>query len=223
MTNDDRWNAVDDFFAERLSVRDDALDAALSANAAAGLPPIDVSPLQGRLLQMMARMQGARRILEIGALGGYSTICMARALPEGGGLITLELDPRHASVARGNLERAGVSDRVEIRTGEARDSLAAMIEEQVEPFDFVFIDADKANIPHYLKQSLRLARPGATIIVDNVVRGGAVTDAASRDASVRGVRQAFEWIAAEPRLEATAIQTVGVKGWDGLLIAQVLA
>ena len=213
------WEGVDAWLAARLLPTDPALDAALTANAAAGLPSIDVSPLQGRLLQLLARMTGARRILEIGALGGYSTIWLARALPSDGRLVTLEREPAHAAVAGANLARAGLSDRVEIRVGSALDLLPGVTE--LAPFDFVFIDADKGNNAEYLDWALRLARSGTAIVCDNVIRGGRVSDAASEARDVVGTRRMFDRLAAEPRLAATAIQTVGAKGWDGFALAVV--
>ena len=211
------WAAVDAYLVERLVGDDTVLADALAANAAAGLPEIDVSPNQGKLLHLLARMVGARRILEIGTLGGYSTIWLARALPPDGRLITLEASPLHASVAQANIDRAGLADRVEVRVGPALASLP-----DVEgPFDFVFIDADKPSNPDYLDWALRLARPGAVIVCDNVVRDGRIADAASAAADITGTRRMFDRIAAEPRLTATAIQTVGSKGWDGFAIALV--
>lgn len=207
--------AVDDYIAERL-IRDDP-DWVLQANAEAGLPAIDVSAAQGRLLALLVRMTAARRVLEIGTLGGYSTIWMARALPLGGELVTLEAAAGHAKVAQANLARAGVADRVSVMVGPAADTLPLLSG----PFDFVFIDADKPGNPTYLEQALRLSRPGAVIVLDNVVRKGGVIDAASRDPAVLGSRAAFDWIAAEPRLSATAIQTAGSKGWDGFAIMVV--
>lgn len=211
------WTAVDDYIAGHLLGEDPMLAGALAANAAAGLPDIDVSPPQGRMLQLMARMMGARRILEIGTLGGYSTICLARALPEDGRLVTLEIDPHRAAVARANLGRAGVAEKVELIVGPAIDSLATL----EGPFDFVFIDADKKSNSVYLRESIRLSRPGTAILVDNVVREGAVLDAGSEDELVIGTRALFEAVAAEPRLTATALQTVGMKKWDGFLLALV--
>ncbi len=216
----DRWNAVEAYINARL-VADDVLDGVLAANAAGGLPAIDVSPSPGKLLHLIARMMGARRVLEIGTLGGYSTIWLARALPQDGTVVTLEAEPAHAEVARANFARARVADRIDLRLGAALDSLAALAAEGAEPFDLVFIDADKPNNPHYLAWALRLARPGTVIIGDNVVREGEVLDAASRDPSVEGVRRFFDMLSAEPRLSATAIQTVGSKGWDGLSFAIV--
>ncbi|HEX6532980.1 MAG TPA: O-methyltransferase [Gemmatimonadaceae bacterium] len=217
----DVWTAVDDYFGSLLLPPDEALDKALEAAAAAGLPSIQVTPSEGKMLHLLARMRGARRILEIGTLGGYSTIWLARALPPGGRLITLEIDPRHAEVARANLERAGVSGSVELRLGRALDTLPGIAAEGVSPFDFVFIDADKPSIPEYFEWSLRLTRPGSVIVVDNVVRGGAVADAASTDENVRGVRRFAEKLAAEPRVSATVVQTVGGKGYDGFALALV--
>lgn len=216
-----RWTAVDAYFSAALVPEDEALTAALKDSDAAGLPQINVTPNQGKLLHLLARVRGARRILEIGTLGGYSTIWLARALPAGGRLVTLEYSPKHAEVARGNLERAGLGEVVEVRVGPAAGSLARLAEEGTEPFDFVFIDADKINNPVYLEWSLRLTRPGSVIVCDNVVRGGAVADPGSDDPSVRGTRRFIELAAAEPRLDATAVQTVGTKGWDGFALALV--
>jgi predicted O-methyltransferase YrrM len=215
------WDAVDTYFAQALLPADPELDASLAANAAAGLPPIDVSPLQGQLLNLIVRMSGARPILEIGTLGAYSTICMARALPDGGRAVTLEVDPRHAAAARANIERAGLADRIEVRLGPASESLARLAAAGEGPFDLVFIDADKPSNPIYLDWALKLTRPGSVIICDNVVRGGAVADPASADPNVKGVRGFMDMVAADPRLTATAIQTVGAKGWDGFAIAIV--
>ena len=215
------WKAVDDYIAGQLLAPDPGLDAALAANEAGGLPAIDVAPVQGKLLHLLARMRGARRILEVGMLGGYSTIWLARALPDDGSLVTLEIDPHYAAVARANLERAGVADRCEIRVGAAIDTLEAMIAAGEGPFDFVFIDADKPGNPAYLRAALAMARQGTAIVVDNVVREGGVLDAGSDDPRIQGSRALFEAVAAEPRLSATAIQTVGVKNWDGFLLALV--
>lgn len=213
------WAKVDGYLEERLLGDDPVLAATLAANAAAGLPAIDVSPLQGRLLEILARMVGAARILEIGTLGGYSTIWLARALPPGGRLVTLEAEPRHAEVARGNLARAGLAATVEVHVGPALASLPGL--EGGPPFDLVFIDADKGNNPAYLDWALRLTRPGSVILCDNVVRGGRVADPAQAARDVTGTRQFFDMLAAEPRLTATAVQTVGAKGWDGFAIAVV--
>ncbi|NYT39919.1 O-methyltransferase [Sphingomonas sp. R-74633] len=215
------WAAVDGYIVDHLLDEDSALDAALEANAANGLPAIDVSAAQGKMLQLFARMAGARRILEVGTLGGYSTIWLAGALPEDGKLVTLELEPHHAEVARANLAQAGLADRCEVRTGPAVDNLAAMIGAGEAPFDLVFVDADKPSNVAYLQAAMRLTRPGSVLVFDNVVRSGAVTDAASADPSVRGTRALFDAIAADPRIDATAIQTVGDKGWDGFLLAIV--
>src|ERR1039458_825026 len=217
-----KWSAVDGYITERLVAPDPALDAALKANAAAGLPSIDVAPNQGKLLHVLALTKGARRILEIGTLGGYSTIWLARALPAGGRLVTLELDPKHAEVARANLDRAGLSERVEIRVGPATESLAQLQAEGTEPFDLIFIDADKPNNPAYLRWALKLARRGSLIVIDNVVREGGILDPASADPNVQGTRALFELLAAEPRLSSTAIQTVGSKKYDGFAMAVVI-
>ncbi|MER9445854.1 O-methyltransferase [Mesorhizobium sp. M0340] len=215
------WASVDDYIVEALFDADPALDVVLAANHDHGLPAIDVSPAQGKLLSLLARMQGAKKVLEIGTLGGYSTIWMARALPVDGKVVTLELDPHHASVARSNFERAGVSDRVELRVGPALQSLAALAAENAGPFDFIFIDADKPNNPHYLSWAMRLSRPGTVIVCDNVIRDGAVVNEDGRDANVEGARAAFSFIGGDKRLEGTAIQTVGAKGYDGFAIAIV--
>jgi len=216
-----RWRAVDAYFNETIVGRDSVLEAALKANAAAGLPPIDVSPAQGKLLTLIARMAGTRKALEIGTLGGYSTICIARALPREGRLLSIEYNDKHAQVARANIARAGLADRVEVRAGAALNILPKIEAEGLGPFDFVFIDADKSNNANYLSWAMRLSRPGTAIVVDNVVRDGRIADAASRDPDVIGTRRMFEMIAREPRLQATAIQTVGDKGWDGFALAIV--
>ena len=208
---------MDGYLAGLLVGRDAALDAALAANAAAGLPAIDVSALQGKLLHLLARLAGARRILEIGTLGGYSTIWLARALPEDGQLVTLESERRHADVARANIDRAGLAGRVELILGPALDTLPTLSG----PFDLVFIDADKRSNADYLAWALRLSRPGTVVVCDNVVRDGAIADPDAHDPGVEGMRRLFEMLAAEPRLSATAVQTVGAKGWDGLAIAIV--
>jgi len=220
--NQERWTAVEHYVSELLAPHDAALDEALEASVAAGLPAIQVGPNQGKLLQLLARTVGARQILEIGTLGGYSTIWMGRALPADGRLITLEFEPKHADVARANIARAGLSDRVEIRLGRALDTLPKLAEERRGPFDLVFVDADKANIPDYFEWSIKLARRGSLIIVDNVVRDGEVIDAASTDASVQGVRRLNDKLAADPRVSATVMQTVGGKGYDGMAIALVV-
>ncbi|MFL5620871.1 MAG: O-methyltransferase [Gemmatimonadaceae bacterium] len=214
------WADVDDFFTEHLLPADDVLRATLETNVAEGLPPIAVTPPQGKLLHLLARACGARRILEIGTLGAYSTIWLARALPPGGHLITLEIDLHHAEVARRNLARAKVSDRVEVRIGRAADLLDAM-QGFVDPFDFVFIDADKASSEVYFKAVLTLSHPGTVIIVDNVVRSGRVADVSSDDEDIRGIRGMTEWLKTQPNISATAIQTVGGKSYDGFLMAIV--
>ncbi|MGB3320255.1 MAG: O-methyltransferase [Sphingopyxis granuli] len=215
----DSWRAVDAYIAGKLLGDDDALAAALANNEANGLPPIDVSAAQGKMLFLLAQIAGARRILEIGTLGGYSTIWLARALPEGGELVTLEIEEVHARVARANLDRAGVSDRVDIRVGPASDSLAAMT--GAAPFDFVFIDADKQGNAHYVAEAIRLGRSGTTIVVDNVVREGGVLDPDSGDPRIDGTRALFDMLNADARIDATAVQTVGVKKWDGFVLARV--
>jgi predicted O-methyltransferase YrrM len=215
------WTAVDDYVTGLLVPADAALDAALAASEAAGLPAIQVSPAQGKLLYLLARIHGARSILEIGTLGGYSTIWLARALPPGGSVITLEAEPLHADVARANVARAGLAELVEVRLGQALETLPTLVGDRRGPFDLIFIDADKPNIPAYFDWALRLSRRGTVIIVDNVVRDGALADAASDDPSVLGVRRLMAQLAAEPRVSATVIQTVGTKGYDGFAIALV--
>jgi predicted O-methyltransferase YrrM len=219
----EQWSAVDRYLTDLLVPADPALAAALEASAAAGLPSINVTPNLGKLLQLLAQAHGARTILEIGTLGGYSTIWLARALPADGRLVTLESDPKHAEIARGNIARAGLADIVELRLGPAQETLPQLLAEGRGPFDLVFIDADKQNYPAYLGWSLKLTRRGSLIIADNVVRKGAVADAASTDPLVQGVRRFLELLAAEPRVSATAVQTVGNKGYDGLAVAQVTA
>jgi predicted O-methyltransferase YrrM len=217
------WNAVDQYINDQLVSTDPALSAALQQSAAAGLPQINVSPSQGKLLQLLAQVQGARSILEIGTLGGYSTIWLARALPRDGRLISLEAEPKHVEVARANIKRAGLADNVEIRCGRALDTLPQLVAENRGPFDLVFIDADKPGYPDYLEWALKLSRRGSLIIADNVVRDGAVADSASRDPGVRGVRRFIEMLAAEPRVSASVIQTVGSKGYDGFAMALVIS
>ncbi len=214
------WLEVDRFLCDHLALQDPALEKALEDSAAAGLPDIQVTPNQGRMLELLARLKGARRILEIGTLGGYSAIWLARALPEGGRLGTIEANRRHAEVARRNLERAGLAEVVEVREGFASQVLPE-IEEEGEHFDVVFIDADKRSTPLYFEWALRLTETGSLIIVDNVVRGGAVKDALSAQEDVQGVRRFFEILAREPRVRATALQTVGAKGYDGFAIVLV--
>ncbi|MBX6355178.1 MAG: O-methyltransferase [Micromonosporaceae bacterium] len=215
--NQDVWSAVDEYIVDQLVPADAALDAALRATAEAGMPDIAVAPTHGKLLHLVARLRGARSILEIGTLAGYSTIWLARALPPDGRLVTLEANPRHAEVARANLDRAGLAGVVELRLGPALETLPGL----TGPFDLVFIDADKINNASYLHWALRLTRPGSAIVVDNVVRGGNVLDPGSDDPNVQGTRRLYEAVAAEPRLTATAVQTVGVKGYDGFLLALV--
>ncbi|KAF0224096.1 MAG: hypothetical protein FD176_1494 [Rhodospirillaceae bacterium] len=210
------WTAVDEYFAQALMPADPVLDAALVASREAGLPAINVAPNQGKLLHLMARMMGARNILEIGTLAAYSTLWLARALPADGRLVTLEADPAHAAVARANIARAGLDGVVDLRVGKALDTLPTL----TGPFDFVFIDADKPNNPHYFEWALKLARPGAVIIVDNVVRDGKVLDAQAEE-KVQGVRRLAERLAGDSRVSATALQTVGGKGWDGFILAVV--
>lgn len=218
----DQWTAVDDYFTELLVNPNPTLDLVQEACTAAGLPAISVSPPQGKLLNLLARIRGARAILEIGTLGGYSTIWLARGLVPGGRLITLESDPKHAEVARANIARAGLAETVQVRCGLAIDSLRQIAKENGGPFDLIFIDADKPSIPEYFSWALRLSRRGSVIVVDNVVRDGEVIDAASTDASVQGVRRFTEMVAGESRVSATAIQTVGIKGYDGFAIALVI-
>ena len=219
----DKWAAVDSYINGLLVPTDPVLEATLLAGVAAGLPAISVSPSQGKLLQLLARMQQAQTILEIGTLGGYSTIWLARGLRPGGRLITLELDPKHAEVARANFARAGLSGVIELRLGSALDTLPQLVAEGCGPFDLIFIDADKPGYADYFSWALKLSRPGSVIIADNVVRNGAVIDAASTDPLVQGVRGFNERVAAEPRVSATEIQTVGSKGYDGFAIMLVTA
>lgn len=215
------WIAVEDYIAGHVIAPDPALEAARDANASSGLPAIDVTAAEGKFLYLLARLAGARRILEIGTLGGYSTIWLARALPAGGRLVTLELEPKHAEVARANLERTGVAHRVEIRVGRALDLLGELDRQADEPFDFFFIDADKSNGPRYLSWAVDHARVGSVIVVDNVVRDGYIVDAGNADPDIKGTRRLFEMLAAEPRLASTALQTVGSKGYDGFALALV--
>lgn len=213
------WRRVDAYLTETLVGHDPGLEHAVADQRAAGLPPIEVAPVNGKFLHLIARISGARRVLEIGTLGAYSTIWMARGIPSDGQVITIEAEPRIAEIARANLERAGVAEKVEVRLGRAADVLPTL--EGAEPFDLVFIDADKPSNPDYLAWALRLARPGTVIVCDNVVREGRVADAASTDPAILGTRRMFEDLAAEARLTATALQTVGSKGWDGFAIAIV--
>ena len=219
--NPAQWTEVDQYLVSQTVPEDDALTAALAASHAAGLPAINVAPNQGKLLYLLAKLRGAQRILEIGTLGGYSTLWLARALPATGQIVTLELDPKHAAVARSNFANAGLARQIDLRVGPAKDSLAQLIAEEAVPFEFIFIDADKAGIPGYFTQALSLSRPGTLIVVDNVVRNGAVADAKSTDAAVQGVRKFFELVARDLRVEATAVQTVGSKGYDGFALLTV--
>jgi predicted O-methyltransferase YrrM len=215
------WAAVHDYVSDRLSPHDEALERAIAGAVEAGLPAIQVSPPQGKLLALLARSIGARTVLEFGTLGGYSTIWIGRALPGDGRVITLEFDPSYADVARANIERAGLADRVEVRVGAALETLPLLEAEGVGPFDLVFIDADKVNTPAYFSWSLERTRPGGLIVADNVVRGGALVDESDTDPAIEAQRRFHEMLAAEPRVEATTIQTVGGKGYDGFSIALV--
>jgi predicted O-methyltransferase YrrM len=217
----ERWTAVDRYVTDLLVRPDPALDAALAASAAAGLPAHEVSPAQGRLLELLVRMRGARSVLEIGALGGYSAIWLARGLGPGGRVVTLEADPRYAEVARANVARAGHARTVEVRVGHALETLPALAAEGRGPFDLVFIDADKERNPEYLGWALELTAPGSAIVADNVVRDGALADARSADPRIAGLRRFHELLAAEARVSATTIQTVGAKGYDGFTLALV--
>ncbi|MEU2059056.1 O-methyltransferase [Streptomyces sp. NPDC013455] len=222
MSGSQLWDDVDDYFISHLSPDDEALRAALRDSETAGLPPIAVTAAQGKFLQLLAQVQGARHILEIGTLGGYSTIWLARALPEDGRLISLEYSAKHADVATRNIARAGLERIAEVRVGPALESLPKLADENPAPFDLVFIDADKANNEHYVEWALRLTRAGSLIVVDNVVRGGRVIDAGSAEPDVVGTRAAIELIAGHPRLSGTVLQTVGGKGYDGFALARVL-
>lgn len=217
----DQWSAVDNYFYRMLNQPDAALENVLQVNREQGFPSHDVSENQGVFLRLLAEMQGARRILEVGTLGGYSTICLARALPTDGRLFSFEIDPKRVAIARKNVELAGLTDRVEIIEGPAADSLDKFALTNPEPFDFVFIDADKKNNSTYFRWALRFSRPGTVIIVDNVVRAGAILSESTENPCVLGVRRLNELIASEPRVEATALQTVGTKGWDGFIMARV--
>jgi predicted O-methyltransferase YrrM len=219
----EQWISVDRFITDHLVPHDRDLEAALESSAAAGLPNIQVSANQGKLLYLLARVQGAREILEVGTLGGYSAIWLARALPPGGRLVTLESSAHHAQVARANIARAGLTDRVDIRVGRALETLPQLAAEKAGPFDLIFLDADKENNPHYFTWALKLSRKGSVIIADNVVRDGAILDDRTADPGLRGTRQLYETIGREPRVSATAIQTVGNKGYDGFAVALVTA
>jgi len=217
------WSNVDDWFSDTLLVADPALASTLAASAAAGLPAIHVAPNQGKLLHLFARMIGAKRVLEVGTLGGYSTIWLAQAVPADGHVVTLEADPKHASIARANFAAAGLAKRIELLEGPALETLPKLAASDPKLFDLVFIDADKPSNPEYFAWALELTHRGSVIIVDNVVRDGAVIDATSTDPSVQGVRRLMARVAAEPRVSATALQTVGAKGYDGFLLATVIA
>jgi predicted O-methyltransferase YrrM len=215
------WSAVDDYIADKLIGADDALEAALELSESAGLPPINVSPPQGKLLMMLAQVHGARSVLEIGTLGGYSTIWLARGLGPTGHVVTLEVDPKHAKIASANFARAGLSDKVDVLVGPALETLPRLEAEKRGPFDLVFIDADKPNNPSYFAWALKLARKGSVIVVDNVVREGAIIDPKDGDPRVQGTRRLFDAMSSEPRVSATVIQTVGTKGYDGFAVALV--
>ncbi|NOK37207.1 O-methyltransferase [Corallococcus exercitus] len=217
----EQWTAVDRYITDHMVAQDAALEAALEASARAGLPAINVAPNQGKLLMLLAQLHGAKRILEVGTLGGYSTLWLARALPPGGRIITLEAVPKHAEVARENIARAGLSGVVEVRLGNAVDTLAQLEKEGQAPFDLTFIDADKVRTAEYFAWALKLSRKGSVIITDNVVRKGGIVEADSTDANVQGMRRFYEAVAAEPRVSATAVQTVGSKGYDGFSLALV--
>ena len=217
----DRWADVDEYFQDRLSTSDPILESVLDANAQGELPPIDVSPNQGKFLNLLARLINAQRILEIGTLGGYSTICLARALPDGGQIVTLELEPHHAKVAQRNFEKAGVGNVVDLRLGDALESLQRLVESESEPFDMVFVDADKERCAEYLEFAILLSRPGSLIIVDNVVRDGEIVNENSDDSRVLGVQAMIDKMSSDDRLTATMLQTVGIKGYDGFTIAIV--
>src|SRR5665213_48229 len=219
--NQEQWTAVDAYITDHLVASDPALDAALAASTAGGLPNIQVAPNQGKLLHVLAKLINAKNILELGTLGGYSTIWLARALPANGKLITLEANPAHAKVAQSNINRAGLGKMVELREGKALDTLPKLVTEKRGPFDFVFIDADKANIPEYFDWAVKLSRPGSLIIVDNVVRDGHVIDAKSTDPHVTGVRRLYDALTKDKRATTTALQTVGSKGYDGFIMAVV--
>jgi len=223
MSQEQQWTAVDRYITDLLVPADPALDAALAASAAGGLPAINVAPNQGKFLALLAQLQKARSILEIGTLGGYSTIWLARALPAGGRLVTLEADPAHAKVARANIENAGLAGVVDLRLGPALETLPQIAAEGLGPFDFIFIDADKPAYPEYFEWAMKLSKRGSLIIADNIVRKGAVIEPNHEDPRVHGVRRFNELVAAEPRVSATAIQTVGSKGYDGFVMAIVIA
>jgi predicted O-methyltransferase YrrM len=217
------WTEVDHFLANALLPEDPILNEVLKSSEAAGIPAIQVSALQGKLLMLLVQVQGARRILEIGTLAGYSTIWLARGLPEGGNIVTLEADAHHAKIAQSNIAKAGFGDRVDLRLGRALKTLPVLAEENPAPFDFFFIDADKKHIPEYFDWSLNLSRPGSLIVVDNVVRDGQVADMANRESNINGIRRFLERAGRDPRVQTTAMQTVGIKGHDGFAVARVKA
>ncbi|NDI35042.1 O-methyltransferase [Chengkuizengella sediminis] len=217
----ENWNDVDFYFSNKLGSSDPIMDSILKANTEADLPAIDVSANQGKLLYLLAKLKGVKNILEIGTLGGYSSVWLGRALPEDGHLTTLEFDPKHAKVARENIKKAGLENKIEVIVGAALDSLQVLEEKAVPKFDFIFIDADKPNNPNYVKWALKLANPGAVIIVDNVVRSGKIIDSESEDLGVQGTRQLFDLLSKESRIDSTAIQTVGSKGYDGFVLGIV--
>ncbi len=223
MTPKEQWTAVDHYISDRLASSDSALTEALKDSEAAGLPAISVTPNQGKFLQLLARLHGARKILEIGTLGGYSSIWLARALPSDGRLITLEASPKHAEVARKNIERAGLARAVDLRLGPALELLPQLAAEGLGPFDLIFIDADKPNTPEYFNWALKLARLGSLIVVDNVIRDGAIVNAESEDPAIIGMRRFFDLVAKDKRVSASALQTVGSKGYDGFSLALVIA
>lgn len=221
MSNEQLWTKVDEYFIEKIIPTDEILEKVLTTNRELGIPEIDVSPTQGKLLYLLAKIKGARKVLEIGTLGGYSSIWLACALPETGKVYTLEVEQKYASIAKQNIQLADCQNKVEVIVGKALDTLPLLKERGVAPFDFIFIDADKQNNPHYLDWALSLAEPGAIIVADNVVRNGEVIDEASKDERVQGIRRFMELLANEPRMESTAIQTVGTKGYDGFVIGVV--
>ncbi|MGP4077879.1 O-methyltransferase [Halobacillus sp. K22] len=221
MSTQKTWSEVDDYFNSKLIPEQDAMNAVLESNSEAGLPSIDVSPAQGKMLHVLAKIRGAKRILEVGTLGGYSSIWLASALPENGRLITLEASEKHAQAAKGNIENAGLKDKVEILVGPANETFPSLAESDTTPFDFVFIDADKRNNPSYIKWAIDLSASGTCIVVDNVVRNGEVVVKDSEDPDIEGIRDMFDILSNEPNIDSTAIQTVGSKGYDGFLLAVV--
>ncbi|HVJ08879.1 MAG TPA: O-methyltransferase [Acidisarcina sp.] len=219
--NQEQWTAVEHYIADQVVKKDEVLDAVIAASDAAGMPAIQISPNHGKLLNLLVRMNKARSILEIGTLAGYSTIWMARGLPADGRLITLEFEPKHAAVARANMARAGLADRVEVRVGAALKTLPLLAAERLGPFDLIFIDADKGNYPGYFEWAMKLARKGSLIVADNAVQEGRIADASCEDSNVKGIRRFIELLSAEPRVSATILQTVGSHGYDGLAIGLV--